>query len=500
MGSVFVAEHVDLGKRVAVKIIHPDLNDDEEARARFAREAMASALLDHPHVATALDYGSLPDGGAFMVMQLVRGQSLRERLEEASAIPWRPAVEVAAQVADALVAAHEAGIVHRDLKPDNVLVEERPDGSFLTKVLDFGVARVQVEGVRPPREAQHGHALTRLGTVVGTPGYMAPEQAMGEDVDARADLYSLGVVLWEMIAGRRMFDSIELTSVVTQQLTEAPPPLSSVPSDLRALVDRLLASEPSRRPESAIEVRDELRRLAYGKGAPFAASHSLRGSQPVDAGVYRGAANAPGIRRVGRVLLADFMALPPAWRLTWAFAAVVVAAGIISAPFWARSASPESGAATEVAAAPPVVSADFQKEGEGHASASPDSQVTERVREMLESPRRWQRRAAAQWIRERESGVAPYALAVAQFELASSCAAQRAAIAEIEALGDPRARPALERIERAPQSGCGFLSMSDCHACLRAPVRRALTALEVPSRSTERDGTRQSSDDSPSGG
>ncbi|MBZ0116891.1 MAG: serine/threonine protein kinase, partial [Sandaracinaceae bacterium] len=183
MGSVYEAEHLALGKRVAIKVIRAELVADEETRARFEREARATAQIEHPHVTTGMDFGRLPDGGAYLVVQLVRGTSLRDRIAEGP-MPWREACTIGAQIADALAAIHAAGFVHRDLTPGNVLVARREDGSPHVHVLDLGVAALTAE-------SSDGR-LTETGRVVGTTGYMAPEQALGQRVDARADLYSLG--------------------------------------------------------------------------------------------------------------------------------------------------------------------------------------------------------------------------------------------------------------------------------------------------------------------
>jgi serine/threonine protein kinase len=197
MGAVFVAEHLKLRKLVALKVIRAELAGNGEVAARFAREAMATAQFEHPHVASAIDFGTLAEGGAYLVMQLVRGQSLRDLLDQRGQLPWPMACELLAQVADALSAARTVGIVHRDLKPENILVEVREDGSYLAKILDFGIAHVAPHPATPVSgQGDEAHVLTRIGTVMGTPGYMSPEQAVGDRVDHRTDLYALGVVLW----------------------------------------------------------------------------------------------------------------------------------------------------------------------------------------------------------------------------------------------------------------------------------------------------------------
>src|SRR4051794_5316300 len=270
MGAVFIAEHLTLHKQVALKVVRAELAGNGEVAARFAREAMATAQFEHPHVASAIDYGTLPEGGAYFVMQLVRGRSLRALLgAQKKGLPWRRVCELAAQVADALSAAKSAGIIHRDLKPDNVLVERREDGSDLVKVLDFGIAHVTPRDTSAPAGAPAHRELTRVGTVMGTPGYMSPEQAVGDKVDHRTDLYALGVVIWECISGRELWVGPDLTTVVTRQMTESVPKLRELvqdmtfPAELDELVQRLTSRNAADRPEHAAEVRDALRRLAH---------------------------------------------------------------------------------------------------------------------------------------------------------------------------------------------------------------------------------------------
>ncbi|MBA3545412.1 MAG: serine/threonine protein kinase, partial [Nannocystis sp.] len=263
MGTVYVAEHLKLRKQVAIKTILAEFASNPQIEARFAREALATAQLDHPHVASALDYGHFPEGGAYLVIQLVRGVTLARHLDTQGRLPWALAVELGAQIADALAAAHAAGVVHRDLKPDNILLEPRDDGRFHAKVVDFGIARLSEEPAAPTR----GVALTRIGAILGTPGYMAPEQAVGQPVDARGDLYALGVILWECCIGRRLWQGESVNELVACQLRSTAPTLqqelgSRVPEALSELVAQLLSNAPSKRPDAATPVRDTLRRLA----------------------------------------------------------------------------------------------------------------------------------------------------------------------------------------------------------------------------------------------
>ncbi|MFZ6183871.1 serine/threonine-protein kinase [Nannocystis pusilla] len=257
MGAVFAAEQLSLRTMVAVKMIHAEFTGNAEISERFRREAMATAKIDHPNVVRAIDFGPLPGGGAYLVTQLVRGRTLTNTIASGK-LPWRKACDIGAQIADALVAAHGAGIIHRDLKPDNILLEARED-TTVVKVLDFGLARVADSG--PDMTP-----LTRLGTVMGTPGYMAPEQAAGEPTDHRTDMYALGVILWESLAGRELWDGGELSDITIRQLTQAPPALAreipDLPPELDRLLGQLLAREAAQRPQAARAVRDELRALA----------------------------------------------------------------------------------------------------------------------------------------------------------------------------------------------------------------------------------------------
>jgi serine/threonine-protein kinase len=211
MGAVYIADHLTLHKQVALKIIHPEHAGNAELTARFEREAMATSRIDHPNVISAIDFGTLNDGTAYLAVQLVRGPSLTRVLTTQGAIGWQRAASIGAQIADALSAAHGHGIVHRDLKPDNVLLQTRDDGTELVKVLDFGVAKFAPES-KVPLSARTD--VTQIGMVVGTPGYMAPEQTIGNPADERSDLYALGVILWESIVGDPLWSAHDLQALV----------------------------------------------------------------------------------------------------------------------------------------------------------------------------------------------------------------------------------------------------------------------------------------------
>jgi len=240
---------------VALKVLHPEMTAIPEIVARFEREAVAAARIDHPNVAQAMDFGHLDDGALYFVLEYVDGKSLRALLDEGPLGLGR-ALAIARQVADALVAAHEVGIVHRDLKPDNVMLVVQPDGTDRVKVLDFGIAKLSAgDG----EVAVPGKTLTRVGVVMGTVGYMAPEQALGQAVSHLADLYAFGCVLYEMLSGHLPFVAADVTQILTKQLTEEPPPLpANVPKELTELVAHLLARNTVERMQTAVELADAL--------------------------------------------------------------------------------------------------------------------------------------------------------------------------------------------------------------------------------------------------
>jgi serine/threonine-protein kinase len=247
MSTVYRATDTVLGRVVAVKLLPEALAEhDPMAIARFEREARAAAALSHPSVVAIYDTGS--DGESrFIVMEFVEGRSLAALLREQAPVEPRRAARIAAGVADALAAAHAAGIVHRDIKPANVMLSAEEG----VKVLDFGIAR-----------ALEGQTLTQTAAVIGTAAYMAPERASGQAADQRSDIYSLGCMLYAMLAGEPPFAGEMAAAVLHQQVNAEPPPLRArspaVPPALAALIESMLEKDPARRPASAGEVRDRL--------------------------------------------------------------------------------------------------------------------------------------------------------------------------------------------------------------------------------------------------
>jgi serine/threonine protein kinase len=265
MGAVYLAEHTHMHKRLALKVLHPEMSRLPEVVARFEREAMAAAHIEHPNVAAATDFGNLEDGSFFLVLEYVEGRSLREAIAERS-LDLGSAIHVTRQIASGLVRAHALGIVHRDLKPENVMLVSRDGDPNFAKVLDFGIAKVPIGELVGESHAS-GQVLTQLGMVYGTPEYMAPEQALGQAVDGRADLYALGAILFEMMTGGRPYDHESKVTLLGMHVTAPIPTMASrvpganIPPVLDALVTRLLAKEATARFDDARELIDELDRL-----------------------------------------------------------------------------------------------------------------------------------------------------------------------------------------------------------------------------------------------
>jgi serine/threonine protein kinase len=255
MGAVYLAEHVHMHKRFAVKVLLPAMTQRPDVVSRFEREAIAAAHIDHPNVAGATDFGKCEDGCFFLVLEYVEGVPLSTVIAEGPIEVGR-ALHIARQIALALASAHALGIVHRDLKPDNVMLVDRNGNADFAKVLDFGVAKVPV--------FQPAEPLTLAGKICGTPAYMSPEQALGRAVDARADLYALGIVLFEMLTGVRPFEEEGEHMVSALKVMCDPPAMASaneavvVPERVEALVLQLLARDPVDRFQSAHEVLDAI--------------------------------------------------------------------------------------------------------------------------------------------------------------------------------------------------------------------------------------------------
>jgi serine/threonine protein kinase len=296
MGAVYEARHVLLDKRVAIKVPLPRFAGDEAVLERLHREAFAAARAGHEHIVDVTDMGRLDDGGFFLVFELLEGRDLGALLHAQGQLPWPRAVRIATQICEALAVAHERGIVHRDLKPENIYLVTRSSDPDFVKVLDFGIAKIR-EGL--PQQARGPTAPT---VVFGTPEYMAPEQMEASGaVDARADLYALGVILFEALSGRLPLSASSRRALMLKVMSEAPPRLGSLapelPHALCELVGRLLEKDPLRRPASCEEVRLSLMRITATTVTPAPSSAASSEARATIATVATTTASALADRR-----------------------------------------------------------------------------------------------------------------------------------------------------------------------------------------------------------
>jgi serine/threonine-protein kinase len=321
MGSVYRARQAAVGRDVALKIVRRDRAYDPETKARFEREARAVSMLKNPHTVTAFDFGEAEDGSWFLALEMLEGETLGDRLRRERRLHWVEALRFACEALRSLAEAHAQGIIHRDLKPDNLFLARVQDPlgeREVCKIVDFGIAKWVREGEEEPVDQLE----TLAGTVFGTPRYMSPEQAQGTQLDARSDLYSLGVLLFQMLTGRAPFIDDDAVVVMAKHIKNAPPsfeeaaPGVEIPFAVEAVVRRALEKLPERRPRSAEQMLSELDQAAAS-------------SQAVESGV----------RPIAGDDLPESLRL--AERRTWVLAALLVLALLVvvglSFAIWGRS-------------------------------------------------------------------------------------------------------------------------------------------------------------------
>ncbi len=356
MGVVYRCRHKIIDKKVAMKVLRADHARDTEVTERFLIEARAASSIGNEHIIDISDFGQLPDGSTYFVMEYLDGVPLSKVIEEGTALPVPRIVTIAKQLCEGLAAAHDAEIVHRDLKPDNIFLIKRGKQTDFVKILDFGIAKVE-SGV--------DSKLTQAGSVFGTPHYMSPEQAAGAPVDHRGDIYSMGVILYELASGKVPFDADNFMGILTQHMYKAPVPIRAlvpapqdVPPGLEAIVLKCLSKRPEQRYASMQELLDDLGCLDDGS-VPTAVAEMMQRSGgfnvPADyfkkptKGMPEPVPASPGFRR-------------RRWPLVAGIAGVIAAVGIVVGIFAIGGKStasqpkaapePEPAATTEPAAVP----------------------------------------------------------------------------------------------------------------------------------------------------
>jgi serine/threonine protein kinase len=274
MGTVYRARHLLIDRPVAIKVLNPRFVEDEAAQVRFRREARAAGRLQHANAVGVTDFGSTSDGYVYIVMELLEGRTLREVLAKEAPLDTARAVALMLQAAAAVAAAHDAGIIHRDLKPANIFIVQSSEVPAVVKVLDFGIAKLAAESL----EDDDSKTLTLVGAMIGTPRYMSPEQCEGAELTPAADVYSLGVILYEMLSGVVPFSGSTPLSIAMKHASEEPRRpseyVASIPLALEEVVLHALGKRPEDRPANAAEFRLELLATAERLGLEHAASTS----------------------------------------------------------------------------------------------------------------------------------------------------------------------------------------------------------------------------------
>ena len=279
MGEVYRARHLEMDRPVAIKFLHQRLVEDEAARARFQIEARAAVTLRHPNAVSVTDFGQTAEGCVYIVMELLEGRTLREILSREAPLETARAISIMLQASAAVAAAHEAGIIHRDLKPSNILVTQSADQPAVVKVLDFGIAKFALD-----EDEEEAATLAQTNSVIGTPRYMSPEQNSGAELTPAADVYSLGVILYEMLSGMVPFSGATPPEIAEKHANLPPHSpreiVASIPEDVERIVLHALEKQPSARPATAGEFRSDLLATAERLGFEH---HALTSAPNIEA-------------------------------------------------------------------------------------------------------------------------------------------------------------------------------------------------------------------------
>jgi serine/threonine protein kinase len=352
MGRVYEAEHIDIGRRVALKILHPAYSQTPDLVERLRREARAASKISHPNVVDVTDSGTTADGAFFFVMEYLEGIELGELIYREKRLDIRRTLIIGTQICRALQSAHEASVIHRDLKPENVLILKRDGQPNFVKVLDFGIAKSGSEA--DLKESQGGQRrLTHPGMTMGTPEYMAPEQAAGKPADPRSDVYAVGGLLYEMLTGNAPFEGSNFMEILHKKANSMPPPIATVrqdvPPQLEAVIMRAMAKDPDQRPPSMEALEKELQNVAMLMFSNFSSTPLIEPDPSPPAGML-GALPGVAVAKGGFAVIRSWD------RKTRTVVAAGIALGLALAFIWVGRAS-RGDAKVRIAVSAPAATA-----------------------------------------------------------------------------------------------------------------------------------------------
>jgi serine/threonine protein kinase len=485
MGRVYRGEHTGIGRAVAIKVLHADLNRNREAAARFQREALASGRLDHPNIVGVSDFGVLDDGACFLVMEALEGESLGDRIEREKRLPWREALEILRGVMSGLKHAHDRGVVHRDIKPDNVFLA-RKEGELVVKILDFGIAKLYAGSADDP-------ASTRAGLTVGTPAYLSPEQAVGGEIKPASDIYSASIVLFEMLTGRAPFEDKDPLAMLGAHVSRPPPALAEIvpelaaelPAGIEDMIQRgLLKTAADRIPSASDYIAwiDAIKGSTATGSAPVIVpdiASSPHFATPVPGTLSALAAvstPAPSLtmtpvpgtlhtpvpgslgsvdKAMRAVSLADSAPIPRKWL---ALAVVALIAGLILAVVLLTARGKDSKPTDK----PPEIK---KPEPKPQKPAAAKPAPTKEEKTVAEPPPK------------DPIAVAPIGAALQELEKAKTCTARKAALMRLVELDDPSAIPAIKKAKYRMYGGVLGIGDSNANECLTRDVDPAIKHL-----------------------
>jgi hypothetical protein len=523
MGCVYLAEHVSIRRPLALKLLHPEVEEIEEVAKRFEREAFAIGRVDHPNCVNVSDFGKFGDGTFYMVLELLDGVLLFDLLERQSRVDWKRALHIGRHVLSALAYAHDAGIIHRDVKPENVILVDQDGDPDFAKILDFGIAKLHDDAQADSDTGllTNDNKLTQQGITIGTPTYIAPEQAYGLSIDRRADLYSLSVMLYEMITGVPPFDADEVGALLRMHVSAKVPPFAAVAPDVDVpeAVEQLILHGLQKKAEdrigSAEEYIDRIDKILESESGsglreiPLRVVNGFRGT--LGPAVLRAVPTKKTVKRAGAAAilvialtaaiafalggqgadsLVDDMeesraqmmlghAEASAMRSMYALSAYEKAVSL--EPRLARDKRMRTNVELMLEQKSPRVT-DAALEFLGTLAATGDGAAADQLIDLASSSKVPSRRHKAVAVADevglgdRIDRLGSYVLDLRQGE---SCQRRKAAVAKLRALGNKRAIAALRKARKRIRSEGGFKKKKvNTNACLSADAAEAIRHLQ----------------------